>query len=359
MSAPSTDFWRGRRVLLTGHTGFKGSWMVMWLHQLGAEVRGLALEPPSTPSAFQALGLQGLIDHRIVDLRDADAVRANIDGFEPSVVLHLAAQAIVRQSYVDPLETLQTNVMGTAHLFEALRACPSVEAIVSVTSDKCYDNREWLYGYREIDALGGHDPYSASKAMQELVTHAWRRSFFEVGDHPVTVVSARAGNVLGGGDWAADRLIPDAARAFAAGERVQIRSPHAVRPWQHVLESLRGYLLLAERASADPSAAGAWNFGPDARDVRTVGEVMDRFAAAWGDGAAWDDVSETSTGPHEAKLLKLDASKAQTLLGWRPVLSLERCLELSATWYRQHAAGAGADTLRALTLSQIEEASGA
>jgi CDP-glucose 4,6-dehydratase len=359
MSPPSVDFWRGRRVLITGHTGFKGSWMVMWLHKLGAEVRALALEPPSTPSAFEVLALGGLIDHRVVDLRNAHAVRENIAGFNPSVVLHLAAQAIVRQSYVDPLETLQTNVMGTAHLLEAVRHCTNVEAIVSVTSDKCYDNREWLYGYREVDALGGRDPYSASKAMQELVTHAWRRSFFEVGERPVTVVSARAGNVLGGGDWAADRLIPDAARAFAKGERVQIRSPHAVRPWQHVLESLRGYLLLAERACADPSVAGAWNFGPETRDVRTVGEVMERFVEAWGDGAAWDDVSDADAGPHEAQLLRLDASKAQTLLGWRPVISLERCLELSADWYRLHAAGANTTALRNLTLAQIDEASGA
>jgi len=357
MNAPSPDFWRGRRVLVTGHTGFKGSWLVMWLTKLGADVRALALEPPSSPSAFEVLDLASMVDHRVVDLRNAEAVRSHVEGFDPSVVLHLAAQAIVRRSYVDPLETLQTNVMGTAHLLEAVRACPSVEAIVSVTSDKCYDNREWLYGYREVDALGGHDPYSASKAMQELVTHAWRRSFFEVGDRPVTVVSARAGNVLGGGDWAEARLIPDAARAFAAGRRVEIRSPHAVRPWQHVLESLRGYLLLAERACVDASAAGAWNFGPDARDVRTVGEVMERFTQAWGEGAGWDDKSASDAGPHEAHLLKLDSSKAQTLLGWRPVISLERCLELSAEWYRQHAAGADAATLRALTLSQIDEAS--
>ncbi|MGM0578884.1 MAG: CDP-glucose 4,6-dehydratase [Myxococcota bacterium] len=345
------SLWDGRRVVVTGHTGFKGSWLTRWLAHMGAEVLGIAQPPETSPSVFEILDLRSRCEHMVSDVRDATAMATLMADFRPSVVFHLAAQALVRPSYESPLATLDTNVMGTANVLEAVRHAGSVDAVVVVTSDKCYDNREWAWGYREADHLGGHDPYSSSKACAEIVTQSYRRSFLH--DAGCIVSSARAGNVLGGGDWSEDRLIPDAVRAFVAGETVEIRSPGAVRPWQHVLEPLRGYLLLAQRGlEGDAACARAYNFGPSDEDVLTVGEVVERFAAAWGEDASWRVTRDE--GPHEAGLLKLDCSLARRELGWRPRIPLSRCLELTADWYRTcHEEGASAG-LDALTVEQID-----
>jgi CDP-glucose 4,6-dehydratase len=349
------DLWRGRRVLLTGHTGFKGSWLAVWLHALGAEVRGLALAPSTTPSIFDALKIGDLVDSTIGDVRDGPLVERVVQEFAPSVVFHLAAQPLVRASYVTPVETFATNVMGTVHVLDACREVPSVRAVVCVTTDKCYENREWSWGYRENEPMGGHDPYSASKGAAEIAIAAYRRSFFHAATS-AKVASARAGNVIGGGDWSADRLVPDAARAFAEGKPVEIRSPRATRPWQHVLEPLSGYLAIAEALLDDraPVAADAWNLGPGDEDVVTVGALLDRFVRAWGDGAHWIDRSAESKGPHEATLLKLDVSKARAKLGWQPRWRLDRALAATAEWYRAFYAGSGAEAMRAMTRAQID-----
>jgi CDP-glucose 4,6-dehydratase len=351
----NADRWRGRRVLVTGHTGFKGSWLALWLHSLGAEVRGLALAPSTTPSMFDALKLDALVDHHIGDVRDLATVTRAVADFQPSIVFHLAAQPLVRASYATPVETFATNVMGTVHVLEACRTVASVRAIVCVTTDKCYDNREWNWGYREVDPLGGHDPYSASKGAAEIAIAAYRRSFFHAPD-AARVASARAGNVIGGGDWSEDRLVPDAIRAFSSGRAVEIRSPRATRPWQHVVEPLSGYLAIAEALLGDRAsiAADAWNLGPNDDDVVSVGALLDRLAKAWGDGAKWIDKSASTAGPHEATLLKLDISKARSLLGWRPRWRLDDALAATAEWYRAFHSGADAATMRALTLAQID-----
>ena len=340
----------GRRVLVTGHTGFKGSWLSLWLDSLGAVVSGLALDPPTEPSMYVACGLDEIVDSTIADIRDLAKVEGAFERVRPEIVFHLAAQPIVRVSYEAPVDTFATNVMGTVNVLEAARRAPSLRAAVVITSDKCYENREHDAGYCETDPLGGHDPYSASKACAELVTAAYARSFFGGTDGTQAgVVSARAGNVVGGGDWAEDRLVPDAARALSAGAVVEVRNPTSVRPWQHVLEPLGGYLMLARLAlECDPGYAGAWNFGPKGGDVHTVRDVVDQLVSAWGSGS-WRDVSG-GPAPHEAALLALDSSKACTQLGWRSVMDLDEALGATAEWYKAFYAG---EDMRQLTLDQI------
>jgi CDP-glucose 4,6-dehydratase len=343
-------FWNGRRVFITGHTGFKGSWLCLWLQRLGAQVTGFALQPPTDPSLFEAGRVASGMTHIIGDVRDAASVRRAIDTARPEVVFHLAAQSLVRQSYAEPIETYATNVMGTVHVLDAVRHVSSVQAVVNVTSDKCYENREIARGYDETDPLGGHDPYSNSKGCSELVTASYRQSFFKERFH-AALASARAGNVIGGGDWANDRLVPDLLRAFDRGEPAVIRRPHSVRPWQHVLEPLAGYLMLAQRlVEGDKSFAGAWNFGPLADDMRSVEEIALQLVSALGNGAAFVVQSETNA-PHEAGLLLLDAGKARRELGWNTLLKLDEALQWIAQWHLAYRAGAEA---RAATLAQIE-----
>jgi CDP-glucose 4,6-dehydratase len=335
--AVSSDFWQGRRVFVTGHTGFKGSWLSLWLQELGAKVSGYALPPPTAPSLFQLARVEQGMQSDIGDVRDGEALADAMARAQPEVVFHLAAQPLVRRSYAEPVETYSTNVMGTVNLFEAVRRTASVVAVVNVTSDKCYENREWLWGYREEEALGGRDPYSSSKACAELVTAAYRHSFFSTGEGPA-VASARAGNVIGGGDWAADRLIPDMLRALNAGTAVRIRNPAAIRPWQHVLEPLSGYLTLAERLVGHGAEyVGAWNFGPTEVDAKPVGWLVQEFARLWGPDARWE--MESSVQPHEAACLKLDSAKAATRLGWRARWPLDRALAAVVEWHRNQQAG--------------------
>ena len=347
---PDPGFWAGRRVLVTGHTGFKGAWLSLWLARLGARVTGFALAPETSPSLCALAGLADRVEHRIGDVRDRAALAACVAEARPEIVLHLAAQALVRPSYDDPVATYATNVMGTVHLLEAVRACPEVAAVVIVTSDKAYENREWVWAYREDEPMGGRDPYSNSKGCAELVTSAYRASFFGEGGHPAQIASARAGNVIGGGDWSPDRLIPDVVRAFGRGEPVEIRAPAAVRPWQHVLEPLAGYLRLAEALCGEDGAcyAEAWNLGPADADCRPVSEVVAGLARGWGEGATWR--LSAGTHPHEATFLKVDASKARARLGWDRRLRLAEALDWTGAWYRAQARGADA---AALTLEQI------
>ena len=337
---PRASVWTGERVFLTGHTGFKGSWLAVWLRQLGAEVIGYALAP-ETGSLGAALDVGGMMPGTFEDLRNRDALLRAMRAAAPTMVFHLAAQPLVRQSYVDPIETFEVNVMGTAYLLEAVRATPSVRAVLCVTTDKVYENREWIWPYRETDALGGHDPYSASKGGAELVTASWRRSFLAPAD--VRVASARAGNVVGGGDWAVDRLVPDCVRAFKEGKLVRIRNPGATRPWLHVLDPLCGYLLLGESLLNGSADAEAWNFGPAMDDVRPVSDVVRLLAGAWGDGASW--ALDDSAKPHEAGLLAVDAAQARARLGWRPGLPLEAALAWTAAWYKRYLGGAAAREL--------------
>lgn len=347
----SPAFWNGKRVFLTGHTGFKGSWLTLWLEQLGATVCGFSLAPATTPALFDDAKVAGSCEHHIGDIRDYGAVARAMSAFKPDIVLHLAAQAIVRTSYEDPIETYGSNVMGTVHVLEAARKTPSVRVIVNVTSDKCYENREWLWGYREIDPMGGHDPYSSSKGCAELVASAFARSYFHLKDGPV-LGSARAGNVIGGGDWARDRLIPDIVRAFLAGKAVEIRQPDSVRPWQHVLEPLSGYILLAEKLwQGGQNFAGGWNFGPDASAVMPVRAVADTMVRIWGADSCWIDRSDPHA-LHEAKLLQLDSTKARINMGWQPRWAFRTALEATADWYRKTHEGASP---RDLCLQQIAQ----
>ena len=322
----------GRCVLVTGHTGFKGSWLTAWLNTLGARVVGLALDPPTQPSHFAAAHMaKGLLDLR-VDVRDAQAVRDVVAQFQPDFVFHLAAQALVRRSYDDPLETWQTNVMGTLHVMEALRALDKPCAAVIITSDKCYDNVEWVWGYRETDALGGPDPYSASKGAAELVIRSHVKSYFPAGSK-VRIASARAGNVIGGGDWASDRIVPDCVRAWSKGDVVQLRNPHATRPWQHVLEPLGGYLALAAALASQPTLHGeAFNFGPPAQQNHSVLLLVEQMARHW-DQVRWEDVSQSAKGPYESGLLKLNCDKALQQLQWRAVMGFEDTVRMTAQWY--------------------------
>jgi CDP-glucose 4,6-dehydratase len=340
------SFWRGKRVLVTGHSGFKGAWLSLWLGKLGAEVAGYSLAPPSEPSLFEAASLAGRTRSVQADVRDLPALNATFREVRPEVVFHMAAQSLVRPSYDDPVTTFGTNVMGTVNVLEAARGQAETRSVVVVTSDKCYENREWPWGYRENEAMGGHDPYSSSKGCAELVTAAYRSSFARSG---VGIASARAGNVIGGGDWAKDRIIPDFVRAVGRGEPLRVRNPGAVRPWQHVLEPLAGYLLLAERLFEEPTRfAEGWNFGPVDTDARPVSWVVDRFARDWGPGVTWQ--ADPGPHPHEANFLKLDCSKARNLLAWRPRLTLEQALLWVTDWYRGFLGGNAAAEL---CLSQI------
>lgn len=324
------SFWQGKRVFLTGHTGFKGGWLALWLTHMGAEVYGFALHPPTKNNFFTATNLAKKLAVSIIsDIRDASALKSAIQHAQPDVVFHLAAQPLVRQSYEDPVETYAVNVMGTVNLLEVLRKTESVKAVVNVTTDKCYENREWVWPYRETEAMGGFDPYSSSKACSELVTAAYRRSFFQ--SNNVSLASARAGNVIGGGDWAADRLIPDFLRALDVGQALVIRSPQATRPWQHVLEPLSGYLALAQKLYEQGSSfADAWNFGPEESDAKPVQWIVEKLCSQI-PNASWQ--CDASPQPHEANMLKLDSSKAKAHLGWRPRWNLHTALQMTLAWH--------------------------
>lgn len=342
------EFWAKRSVLVTGHTGFKGSWLLLLLEQLGANVTGLSLAPPTRLAMFDQIGGSARCNHHIADIRDSAAVEAIVTGAAPEIILHLAAQPLVRQSYVDPVQTFATNVIGTAHVLEAARKLDSLRAIVSVTTDKCYANDGRVGGYGEDARLGGHDPYSNSKACAELVSQCYRDSFFA--GTRVGLATARAGNVIGGGDHAADRLVPDAARALRDGKKVEIRNPDAVRPWQHVIEPLVGYCLLAERLAADPLRyAGGWNFGPSPADMAPVSRVVDLLARCWGQEQGY--IRQPGDHPHEAAMLTLDSTKAMRALGWNPLLTLEQAVGWSAEYYRAVDAGVDAATV---ATAQIE-----
>ena len=346
--AINQDFWRGKRVLLTGHTGFKGGWLSLWLQSLGAEVHGLALAPPTSPNLFTVARVaEGMASHTIGDIRDYGTVRAAMEASQPEVVIHMAAQPLVRLSYSEPVATYATNVMGTVHVLEAARHAGSVRAIVNVTTDKCYENKEWVWGYREYEPMGGYDPYSNSKGCSELVTSAYRRSFFQ--QSGIALGSGRAGNVIGGGDWAADRLIPDILRAFEHGQPVSIRNPHSTRPWQHVLEPLSGYLILAEHLYTEGQTfAEGWNFGPRDEDARPVQWIVEQLVNNWGQGATWQQ--DGGAHPHEAHYLKLDISKAKARLNWQPRWALQQALQASVDWHQQWLAEAD---MKAFTIEQI------
>ena len=330
------NFWKNKRVFITGHTGFKGSWLCLWLHSMGAIVQGYALPAPTKPSLFEVIKLQGKISSEEGDIRDKDKLYDSINRFKPDIVFHMAAQSLVRLSYDEPVDTYSTNVMGTVHLLEAVRKVSGIKAVVNVTSDKCYENREWIWGYRETDAMGGFDPYSSSKGCSELVASSYRRSFFNPEQykmHGCALACARAGNVIGGGDWALNRLVPDALKAFANQEALIIRNVGAIRPWQHVLEPLSGYLLLAEKLVTDGCEfADGWNFGPKDDDAKSVQWVVEKLVSEWGDGASWN--APIGEHPHEACFLKLDCSKARTQLGWQPHWGLEQALNRTVNWHK-------------------------
>jgi CDP-glucose 4,6-dehydratase len=347
---PDPRFWAGRRVLVTGHTGFKGAWLSLWLTELGAEVVGFARGVPTAPSLHALARLGELVDHRDGDVRDAGALLGAVCATRPDVLFHLAAQPMVRRSFDDPVSTYATNVMGTVHALEAARRA-GVRSVVVVTTDKCYENREWPWGYREPEALGGHDPYSSSKACAELVTKAYRSSFFTGGDPDAPrVATARAGNVIGGGDWGTDRLLPDLFRAALDGAPLHIRNPDAVRPWQHVLNPLAGYLVLAQRLWEDPAFAQAYNLGPADDDARPVRWIVEQLTALWDAPLEWD--LDPGPHPHEAHWLKLDSSLARAELGWRPLWDLDAGLRQTADWFRAYRDGAD---VRATTLEQVQD----
>jgi CDP-glucose 4,6-dehydratase len=353
LGSPSkTNLWHNKRVFLTGHTGFKGGWLALWLASKGAIVRGYALDPCTDPNLFTAAKIGSVIEDIRGDIRNPATLDPAIRDFAPEVVFHMAAQPLVRYSYEDPIGTYETNVIGTARVLDAIRRTPSVRAVVSVTTDKCYENKEWLWGYRETDPLGGYDPYSSSKACAEIVSAAYRQSYFPVSklaEHRCALATGRAGNVIGGGDWSIDRLIPDLIRGFLSGEPVRIRRPHSIRPWQHVLEPLHGYILLAEHLlTLDPRYATAYNFGPSDDDAQTVGWIVDRMTKFWGNNASW--VLDPDPGVHEAGYLKLDASRARTELSWHPKLRLENTLQWLVEWYKAWQAG---EDMHTFTLAQI------
>jgi CDP-glucose 4,6-dehydratase len=349
---PTPEFWGGKRVLVTGHTGFKGAWLTLWLAELGARMGGYALAPDTEPSMFRALAIDGVCDSVIGDVRDPDRLAAAIAKFRPDVAIHLAAQSLVRPSYRDPLGTFATNVQGTANFLEGCRAVDTLRAVVVVTTDKCYLNREQLAPYDEDEPLGGRDPYSASKACAELVTQAYRLSFFNHRD-AAQIASARGGNVFGGGDWCQDRLVPDAVRAFSAGEAVAIRNPGAVRPWQHVIPLLTGYLLLARALfEGGPDFALAFNFGPPSGRAISVRSLIEQMIAAWGDGARSESRHDPAA-PHEAGLLMLDAARARAMLEWSPPDDLAASIRATVEWYKAFYAGAGAQEMRRISLAQI------
>ncbi len=340
-SIPDPAFWRNKKVFITGHTGFKGSWLALWLHSLGAQVTGYALKPPTDPSLFDLARVGDLLSSILADIRDLGTLKEKIGQAQPEIVIHMAAQPIVRDSYENPVETYSANVMGTVHLLEAVRKCPGVKSVINVTTDKCYENREWVWGYRENEPLGGYDPYSNSKACSELVTASFRDSFFNgqnYSSHGVALASARSGNVIGGGDWANDRLVPDCIRSLLRGEKIRIRNPLATRPWQHVLEPLGGYLLLAQKLyEKGPDFAEAWNFGPEDSDARPVEWIVKEICSRWGEGTGYE--FDRGDQPHEARYLKLDWSKAKSRLGWRPRWNLERAMDKVLEWVRAYRKG--------------------
>jgi len=347
-------FWRGKRVLLTGHTGFKGSWLSLWLQQLGAEVIGISLDPPTEPNLYSkanvASGMQSLHE----DIRNGEAVRKLFQQLKPEIVFHLAAQPLVRYSYREPVETYETNVMGTLHVLEGIRSIDTVRTAVMITTDKCYKNREWVWGYRENEPMGGHDPYSSSKGAAELLIASYRDSYYPADrydQHKTAIASVRAGNVIGGGDWAEDRLIPDIIRAFQAGKRVKIRNPYAIRPWQHVLEPLVGYMQLAELlTNSGTEYAEAWNFGPNEDDARPVKWIVEQLAKQWGNNANW--TIDGSDHPHEANYLKLDCTKSHTELIWKPKWNLNQALQKIVEWHKFEF---DVDSCKEICLAQINE----
>jgi CDP-glucose 4,6-dehydratase len=349
MSAVDADFWRDRRVLLTGHTGFKGAWLALWLQSMGAQVIGFSATVPTEPSLYVLARVGEGMESIHGDVRDPDAIAEAVAAADADVVIHMAAQSLVRRSFVEPRETYATNVMGTVNLLDAVRLRgEGVRAVVNVTSDKCYENREWDWGYRETEPMGGHDPYSNSKGCAELVTEAFRLSFFsEPGG--TRVASARAGNVIGGGDWGEDRLVPDLMRAALAGEEMRVRNPNSIRPWQHVLNPLSGYLVLAQAVCESPEHAGGWNFGPAEEDARPVGWIVERVRELW--PSELRTRVDDGDHPHEARYLKLDSSRARAHLGWRPAIGLDATLESIVSWYSELKAGGD---MRAVTLGQIE-----
>jgi len=355
---PDSAFWSGKKVFLTGHTGFKGSWLSLWLHRLGAEVTGYALEPPTGQSLYELAGVNDLVTSHIADIRDLDKLKSIMSAAAPDIVFHLAAQPLVRDSYKIPLETYSVNVMGTVHLLEAVRSCGAVRAVVNVTTDKVYENREQECGYVESDPFGGYDPYSSSKGCSELVTAAYRSSFFAPSQghistdqrHGAALATARAGNVIGGGDWALDRLIPDVIRALLADRPVRVRNPHAIRPWQHVLEPLSGYLILAEKLYLEGTRyAEGWNFGPPDEDAKPVEWIVDRMCGLWGRGARYE--IDRGEHPHETHYLKLDCSKSRLLLGWQPKMSLAQAIDSILAWITVYSHGGD---VRRCCLEQIE-----
>jgi CDP-glucose 4,6-dehydratase len=341
------EFWRGRRVLLTGHTGFKGSWLALWLESLGAEVVGLSDGVPTNPSLFELARVGDGLRSMEGDIRDLGMVERALADSRPEVLIHMAAQSLVGRSFESPVETYATNVMGTVHVLDAARRADGLRVVLNVTSDKCYENREWIWGYREHEPMGGHDPYSNSKGCAELVTSAYRRSFAGAEGTPA-IASARAGNVIGGGDWAEDRLIPDLMQARVEGRPAVIRNPDAIRPWQHVLNPLSGYLVLAQRLWSSREHAEAWNFGPDDADARPVRWIIDRLGETWGEPIAWRQ--QEGETPHEAQYLKVDSSKARTRLGWTPTWGLGDALASIASWYKAHRSG---EDMRGHALDQI------
>ncbi len=352
-----TDFWSGRRVFVTGHTGFIGGWLCAWLDRLGARTTGYALAPPTEPNFYRAAGLDRSVDSHIGDIRDRAGLSAAITEAAPEIVLHLAAQPLVRKAHAEPIETFEVNVMGTANLLEALRETPSTRAAVIMTTDKVYRNDELDRGYREDDVLGGREPYGCSKACAEHVVDAYRESYFGGANPRPGIATVRAGNVIGGGDWAEDRLVPDAVRALAVGRTLEIRNPAAIRPWQHALDPIRGILMLAQRLVENPErGVGGWNFGPAEVDSWPVSDLADTFTRLWGDDARWRPSGDETAAPYEAKVLRLDAAKATSDLGWRSLWNIERALSATVEWYRTHCAGGD---VRELTFHQIAAFEGA
>jgi len=344
-------FWSGKKVFVTGHTGFKGSWLCLWLQQLGVEVTGYALHPPTNPSLFEVAQVARGMKSIIGEIRDGTKLTNAMQQAAPDIVIHMAAQPLVRRSYVDPVETYSTNVMGTVYLLEAIRQTQSVRSVVNVTTDKCYENKEWVWGYRESEPIGGFDPYSSSKGCSELVSAAYRNSYFNIdkyAEYPVAMATARAGNVIGGGDWSTDRLIPDIIRAIEKGQCVSVRNPQAIRPWQHVLEPLGGYLLLAEKLWTDGlQFAEAFNFGPFPEDSKRVDWVVEKMVTSWGNDASWKFASDDV---HEANFLKLDISKAKEKLEWTPRWPLEVAIQHILDWHKAYLNG---ENMRDVTLRQI------
>jgi CDP-glucose 4,6-dehydratase len=353
LSRVDPQFWKEKIVFLTGHTGFKGGWLALWLSSMGAKVTGYALDPNTSPNLFEVLSLKTVLNHsHTANICDLDRLQNALTTCNPEIVIHMAAQPLVRYSYTNPVETYMTNVMGTVHVLEAIRKSDSVRATVVVTTDKCYENKEWVWGYRENEPMGGFDPYSNSKGCAELVASAYRQSYFSnPAGNPNSVASARAGNVIGGGDWSEDRLIPDALKAFEANMTLMIRNPLATRPWQHVLEPLSGYLILAQLLYQDGDKySSAWNFGPKDRDNRSVQEVITSLCKQWGSNAKWQQ--DTSFQPHEAGLLKLDCSKASQQLRWEPKWNLETAIEKIIQWHKAYLAR---ENMQAFTLGQIDQ----